>query len=193
VTVLPAPSATTSTEGTAPSITSSPVATPNPAVVSQSVLFAVAASNLNDNALIYAWDFGDGSTGSGAQVTHVYSATGTYNATVTVSDGASSVTAQVIVAITSSDAANSNTPVSLETLTLGHPFKLQLPWPMNMAPTKKVRTTAQGLPRGVRVSGNWIVGRPRQAGTFTISVRFSIKTVGIVTQATEQYTFTVSP
>jgi hypothetical protein len=193
VTVLPAPSATTPAEGTAPSITSSPVATPNPAAVSQSVLFAVAASNLNDNALIYAWDFGDGSTGSGAQVTHVYSATGTYDAAVTVSDGASSVTAQVIVVVTSSDAANSNTPVSLETVTLGHPFKLQLPWPANIAPAKKVRTTAQGLPRGVRVNGNWIVGRPRQAGTFTISVRFSIKTAGIVTEATEQYTFTVSP
>ena len=35
----------------------------------------------------YEWDFGDGSTGSGAIVEHVYAHAGTYEATLTVSDG----------------------------------------------------------------------------------------------------------
>jgi PKD repeat protein len=39
------------------------------------------------NALSYAWNFGDGSSGSGASVSHTYTAIGTYAATLTVSDG----------------------------------------------------------------------------------------------------------
>ncbi len=36
----------------------------------------------------YAWDFGDGSTGSGATVSHPYSSAGSYPVTLTVTDGA---------------------------------------------------------------------------------------------------------
>ncbi|MFQ6021936.1 MAG: PKD domain-containing protein [Acidiferrobacterales bacterium] len=49
----------------------------------------------------YSWDFGDGATGSGAVVTHVYAAAGTYTATVTASNGVSSATASTVVRITS--------------------------------------------------------------------------------------------
>ncbi len=34
----------------------------------------------------YAWNFGDGATGSGATVTHTYRAPGTYGVTLTVTD-----------------------------------------------------------------------------------------------------------
>jgi PKD repeat protein len=36
----------------------------------------------------YAWDFGDGATGTGADVTHTYAAPGTYQANVTATDAA---------------------------------------------------------------------------------------------------------
>jgi PKD repeat protein len=36
----------------------------------------------------WQWDFGDGSTGSGSQVDHVYTTPGSYTATLTVADGA---------------------------------------------------------------------------------------------------------
>jgi PKD repeat protein len=39
-----------------------------------------------DTPLAYAWDFGDGSTGTGAKPTHVYGADGTYTVTLTVTD-----------------------------------------------------------------------------------------------------------
>jgi PKD repeat protein len=48
------------------------------------------ASNSTDNTGIvsYAWNFGDGATGTGITATHVYSNQGTYTATLTVEDAA---------------------------------------------------------------------------------------------------------
>lgn len=51
--------------------------------------FDGAASADEDGALNgYAWDFGDGDTGSGAQVEHVYDTVGSYDVTLTVTDDA---------------------------------------------------------------------------------------------------------
>jgi PKD repeat protein len=47
-----------------------------------------ASSDPEGTALLYAWNFGDGSlTATGATVSHVYADNGTYTATLTVSDG----------------------------------------------------------------------------------------------------------
>jgi hypothetical protein len=42
----------------------------------------------------FAWDFGDGTTGTGQVVTHAYAAPGTYTVTLTVTDGASNTNVQ---------------------------------------------------------------------------------------------------
>ncbi|HYF49202.1 MAG TPA: PKD domain-containing protein [Planctomycetota bacterium] len=84
-----------------PVITSTPTATPNPATVGQSVSFSAAASDPNGDALTYAWNFGDGTSASGANVSHAYSAAGTYTASVTVSDPSGATdTASVTVNVT---------------------------------------------------------------------------------------------
>ncbi|MGD0089915.1 MAG: MBG domain-containing protein [Planctomycetota bacterium] len=72
----------------APVIVSQPTAAPNPAVVEQTVTFTVYAGDPDNDALAYAWTFGDGTSGTGAVATHVYTATGNFTATVAVTDAA---------------------------------------------------------------------------------------------------------
>ena len=46
----------------------------------------------NEDVLTYSWDFGDGSRGSGVTATHMYAGAGTYEVTLTVSDGSAEAT-----------------------------------------------------------------------------------------------------
>ncbi len=48
---------------------------------------ASGSSDPENDTLSYAWTFGDGETGEGAQVTHTYGAAGDYQVTLTVDDG----------------------------------------------------------------------------------------------------------
>ena len=47
-----------------------------------------ASSDPDGDSLTYAWDFGDGSTGAGASLTHTYAAAGAYEVSLVVNDGA---------------------------------------------------------------------------------------------------------
>jgi PKD repeat protein len=65
----------------------------------------------------YAWDFGDGATGSEAQTTHTYAAAGVYHAVVTATNGSGSATASTDVTVTDTPIsglqASSNSPTNL--------------------------------------------------------------------------------
>lgn len=78
--------------GVEPSGNSAPIAifsaTPTSGDVPLAVSFnASQSSDPNNDALTYSWDFGDGTSGSGASVSHTYTVQGTYVAELTVSDG----------------------------------------------------------------------------------------------------------
>jgi PKD repeat protein len=88
-----------------PSGTVAPVATATATPTSGTVPLVVqlngSTSFDQDGTIVsYAWNFGDGTTGSGATVSHTYSAAGTFTATLTVTDNSGltdseSVTIQV--------------------------------------------------------------------------------------------------
>jgi PKD repeat protein len=60
---------------------------PTSGSVGQRLSFSGANSTDPDGRIeSYAWDFGDGTTGSGVNVTHSYEAAGTYKVTLTVTD-----------------------------------------------------------------------------------------------------------
>jgi uncharacterized repeat protein (TIGR01451 family) len=56
----------------------------------ENYLDANRSYDVDGGALLYSWDFGDGATSSGPVGRHTYAASGTFNASVTVSDGAAS-------------------------------------------------------------------------------------------------------
>ena len=93
--------------GTTPPIASnqSPTAsfTANPVsgVAPLEIAFNASSSSDSDGSIIsYAWDFKDGSTGSGETISHTFSSTGSYNVKLTVTDNeeATDTTTQTITA-----------------------------------------------------------------------------------------------
>jgi PKD repeat protein len=60
---------------------------PYTGVRNQPVAFNGSGGDPDGDALTYAWNFGDGTTGTGASPTHAYATLGTFTVTLVVSDG----------------------------------------------------------------------------------------------------------
>ncbi|HEY3323061.1 MAG TPA: PKD domain-containing protein [Planctomycetota bacterium] len=86
--LFPAPAAFPAGGGDALAVASFGLS-PNPAIAGRDVTGIAAGSS---DALSYTWDFGDGTTAQGAVVTHRYAAPGVYSVSLTISDGAQSLT-----------------------------------------------------------------------------------------------------
>jgi PKD repeat protein len=73
----------------------------------------------NNQTLTYTWNFGDGSAPvatTGATVTHTYATTGTFNVTLTVSDGIATSTATTTAKITKAGGKGGGGPASSSTV-----------------------------------------------------------------------------
>ena len=90
-----------------PTIGSGPGATPNPAGVAQPVSFSITGADADGDMIAYTWNFGDGSTATGASISHAFMTASVFNVTVAVDDGHGGATqASVSVAIGSSTDIN---------------------------------------------------------------------------------------
>jgi PKD repeat protein len=70
-------------------------ASPNPQARGQAIDFDATGSTSPGGSLTdHAWDFGDGSTGSGATTSHVYTTAGTFNVRLSVTDDQGGVATQ---------------------------------------------------------------------------------------------------
>ena len=70
--------------------------------VGQTVQFSAATSSDSDgDYLSYVWNYGDGTTGTGASVTKIYTAVGSYTCTLTVYDGRGGVGIATLTAVIS--------------------------------------------------------------------------------------------
>ena len=78
--------------------TSAATATPNPALVGQTIAFSATATTSTSDTITVTWDFGDGTTGAGATVTKTYMTPGTFTAVATAAD--SNLTAASSVSVT---------------------------------------------------------------------------------------------
>ena len=66
-----------------------------PTVVGSSTV--LTATIAGGTGIGYAWDYGDGQSGSGQVTNHIYTSAGVYTATVTAGNGAGTVQAQTVV------------------------------------------------------------------------------------------------
>src|SRR5262249_53934710 len=80
-------------------------ASPQVGTAPVTVNFNSSASSPNGSIVANNWDFGDGQTGTGAAVTHTYTAAGNFTARVTVTDSAG-MTASASTAITINPASS---------------------------------------------------------------------------------------
>jgi nucleoid-associated protein YgaU len=89
---------------------------PTSGSVGENLSFSGANSTDPDGRIVsYAWNFGDGTTGSGVNVTHSYKAAGTYKVTLTVTDDGRG-TAQATIQTQTSPASETYTVQSGDTL-----------------------------------------------------------------------------
>ncbi len=117
-----------------------------------SIDFNASASTDPNRAdtLTFAWDFGDGATGSGETVSHIYTAAGEYTVVLTASDGHLTGTDSLTVSIASG--------VDTESFELPESFVLKAAYPNPFNPTT---TVTYGLPAAaeVRITATDLLGR----------------------------------
>ncbi len=64
---------------------------------------ATASTDADDDTLTFNWDFGDGTTGQGSTIDHVYNSPGSYTASLTANDGQQSDETTVVIVVNDSD------------------------------------------------------------------------------------------
>ncbi len=137
----------------------------SPTLIGNTTFFTATALG-GTPPITYTWDFGDGNLGSGATAMHTYAAVGTYTASVTATNGLSSVTKTTSVSI-------QNIPTPTPTPT-GSATATNTPTPAGSAtatntstPTNSATMTTTPTPAGSATATN--TPTPTNSATMTIT------------------------
>jgi len=150
----------------APVVVSGISATPSSQFIGQAVVFGYSASDADGDTLTYTWDFGDGSAGTGTAPSHIYSAAGTFNAKVTVSDGfGGTATASTSITVTAPDA-----PVITSLAVASGPVGEPLTFAITAAGTAPITISTTTLPAGLSFDGAMLSGTPTASGSTPVTV-----------------------
>ncbi|MBX3056562.1 MAG: PKD domain-containing protein [Anaerolineae bacterium] len=150
----------------------------SPTLINQiTTLTATVAAGTN---VLFSWDFGDGSTGSGPHANQIYPAVGTYTATVTATNSLSSQTAQTTVTIVD-EAITGLTAVNDSPTTLGHHTTLTA----TISSGTNVSYTWD-LGNGAMGNGPIVSHQYPAAGTYTAVITASNSTNSVTANTTVQ-------
>lgn len=100
----------TLTVNPSPAIVSGPTAVPSAAVVGATVQFGSSAAAANGQPVTYVWNFGDGTSASGANVSHIFGAPQNYTVTLTVTDTLGAVSVATLTEVVFLDANGDGLP-----------------------------------------------------------------------------------
>jgi|GEM_PF-5834893 len=149
---------------------------PNPSPAFGSVGFSVAAIDLENDAITYDWDFGDGSAGEGLNPAHRFVSPGDYIVSVTASDGRGGLTrGTVVIRVTGAPGIPqiiATTPIDGDAVPTPSPL-LRFVFDMDMD-ASRTDVSKIGMPAGLLASQlMW-----RDARTLEIMTRGTMPTFG---------------
>jgi hypothetical protein len=148
-------------------------------------------------ALTYRWDFGDGTTGAGPSVTHIYTAPGLYTVSVTASDGLATDTTSIVIAVNGNTAGVDLSKFSVTKVSLKFNFSRAasdsiavsgtFPVADKFNPSGKAMIVAMG-----GYTSNFTLGAKGSAKSSNDAIKFTGKMKkGIYTASPVKFSFTV--
>jgi hypothetical protein len=151
-------------------ITSPATASSDRVVVGETVSFSVAYSG---KEFVSEWSFGDGERGSGPLAQHIFVAPGTYTATVIVAFEDHFEESSVIVEV--AEGTTDTNVIDLGQVKAGTRVKLKLQTPVEIGKTSRTKWTLieSSLPKNLKLTRGQIIGRTREPGEFTFTVKIA--------------------